>query len=358
MQNPLESRTQYEVQVRAKNGEGDATENWSSIARGTTGGGNSRPSFDDTRSVVELSVTENTRGGQNVGSPVSASDADSNRLTYSLEGPGADSFTIVSGSGQIRTKSPLNHESRQSYSVTVKVDDGSKRDNSGNAKSVTITVVNVVETPSVPSAPRVTGISGTTDRVFVTWDEPANTGPGIEDYDVHFGESGSGGFTRWDHFGADRSTIITGLDPGQRYEVQIRAQNDEGTSAWSRSGSGAPNPDVANRNPAFSVSQRTFSVPENTGASVDVGTPVTATDPDGDTLTYALEGTDADLFYIISTGGGGQILTSSALDHEDKPSYSVTMRVTDGRGGSDTVNITITVTDVGGEAPAAPVAPD
>ena len=354
---PLESRTQYEVRVRAKNGEGDTTANWSAVGRGTTGGGNSRPSFDDTADVVVLSVAENTRAGQNVGSPVSASDADSNRLTYSLEGPGADSFTIVSGSGQMRTKSPLDHESRESYSVTVRVDDGSGRDNSGRAKSVTISVDDVEEAPSSPAAPRVVGIPGTTDRVLVIWEEPANKGNPVTDYDVHYGESGSGGFARWDHFGADRSTIITGLSSGTRYQVQVRAKNDEGTSEWSRSGSGAPNPDVANRNPAFSGGARTFSVRENTGPSADVGTPARATDPDGDTLTYTLEGPDSDSFYIISTGGGGQILTSAPLDHEQKPSYSVTVRVADGRGGSDTVNLTITVTDEGGEAPSAPVAP-
>ena len=34
---PLKPRTQYEVRVRAKNGEGDTTENWSSVAKATTG---------------------------------------------------------------------------------------------------------------------------------------------------------------------------------------------------------------------------------------------------------------------------------------------------------------------------------
>ena len=44
--------TQYEVRVRAKNGEGDSTENWSSPGRGTTGASNRRPSFDRTEAVV------------------------------------------------------------------------------------------------------------------------------------------------------------------------------------------------------------------------------------------------------------------------------------------------------------------
>ena len=105
----LEPSTQYEVQVRALNGEGDSTfanaANWSTSGRGTTGTGNRRPVFKSTASVVKLKVEENTRSGQNVGSAVEATDADKNRLTYALEGPGKDSFTITSA-GQIRTGRP------------------------------------------------------------------------------------------------------------------------------------------------------------------------------------------------------------------------------------------------------------
>ena len=301
----------------------------------------------------------NTRSGQNVGSAVSASDADSNALRYSIEGPGADSFTIVPSSGQIRTRSPLDFETRQSYSVTVKVDDGQKRGNSVAAKSVTITIDNVIEQPSAPAAPRVSGIPGSTDSVRITWDAPANAGPSITQYEVHYREAGAGlGFGRWTHLGVDRSTIITGLKAGTRYEVQVRARSEEGTSEWSRSGTGAPNPDVANRNPAFSGGARTLSIAENTPPNTDVGAPIVATDRDGDVLTYTLEGADANSFDILSTSDGGQIRTSAALNFEDKSRYSVTVRVTDGRGGTDAANITINVTDVDGEAPDTPFAPD
>ena len=219
-------------------------------------------------------MDENTRAGQNVGSAVSASDADSNTLRYSLEGPGKDSFTILSSSGQIRTRSPLDFETRKSYSVTVKVNDGQNRKNSVAAKSVTITVDNVTEQPSPPAAPRVSGIPGSTDSVRATWDAPANTGPRVKEYEVHYKESGSGlGFARWTHGVADRSTIITDLKAGTRYEVQVRARTDEGTSDWSRSGTGMPNPDVANRNPTFSGGSRTLSVAENTLPNTDVGAP-------------------------------------------------------------------------------------
>ena len=353
---PLEPSTQYEVRVKAKNGEGDAvTTNWSSVAKGTTGQSNSRPEFDR-EGAVTLKVLENTRSGQNIGSAISASDADSNNLTYSLEGPGAGSFTIVASSGQIRTKSPLDHEKRQSYSLTVKVNDGKKKQNSVAAKSVTITVDDVSEPPSPPAAPSVSGVPGSTSSVRVTWAAPQNAGPPVIGYDVHYREVGKGP-GRWDHFGADRSTIITGLKAGTKYQVQVRARNAEDASEWSRWGSGSPNPDATNRNPTFAAGTRSLSVPENTLPNTDIGDPIAATDRDGDTLDYSLEGKDAASFDILSTSDGGQIRTSASLNHEAKSSYSVTVRVKDGRGGTDAVNVTINVTDVDGEAPGTPFAP-
>jgi hypothetical protein len=353
---PLKPRTQYEVRVRAKNGEGNETENWSSVARATTGQSNSRPSFDRTDALITLTVDENTRAGQNIGSAISATDADSDNLIYSLDGPGKDSFTIVSSSGQIRTKSPLDHEARALYLVTVKVDDRQRKANSVAAKSVAIMVDDIREPSPPPAAPTVAGIPGSTSSIRVTWAEPANTGPRITGYDVQYREVGSGP-TRWEHIGADRRTIITGLEAGTRYEVQVRARSEEGTGDWSRWGSGSPNPDVANRSPAFSAGSRSLSIAENTPTNTDVGAPIAATDRDGDTLTYALEGTDADSFDVLSTSDGGQIRTSAALNHEEKARYSLTVRVRDGRGGTDAVNVTISVTDVNNEAPDTPFAP-
>ena len=358
----LDPRKTYEVEVQATNFEG--TSAWSSAGRGTTNASNIRPTFDDTATVVVLSVDENTGAGRPVGSPVSASDNDGNRLTYSLEGPGAAKFTILS-SGQIRTRSLLNHEAEECYyedgtgsfcrySVTVKVDDGQRKGNSSAAKSVTIDVVDVAELPSVPRPPTVMGVPGSTDSVRVTWDEPANTGPPITDYDVQYGVAGTGGFSTWTHQGVDGSTIITALTSGTRYEVRVRAMNDEGTSEYSRSGTGSPNPDVANRNPGFSGGSRTFSVAENTGPGDPIGSPVDASDPDDDPLTYELEGADAASFDIDS--GSGQIRTSAELNHEEKSRYSVTVRARDGRGGTSTVGVTINVTDVD-EPPSAPSSP-
>ena len=93
------------------------------------------------------SVAENTAAGQSIGLPVTATDPDTDdTLTHTLEGADSDSFDIDSASGQIQTKSGVtyDHETKSSYSVTVKADDN----NGGIATvDVTITVTNVNEPP-------------------------------------------------------------------------------------------------------------------------------------------------------------------------------------------------------------------
>ena len=77
--------------------------------------------------------------------------------------------------------------------------------------------------------------------------------------------------------------------------------------------------------------------------ATSIGSPVRATDADtGDTVTHILEGTDAAAFTIVASSG--QIRTLAALDATTKATYAVTVRATDGRGGSDTIDVTITVT--------------
>ena len=99
--------------------------------------------------------------------------------------------------------------------------------------------------------------------------------------------------------------------------------------------------------PAFAENTANRSVAENTAATTDIGGPVTATDADtdsGDTLTYSLSGRDATSFAIIASSG--QLQTKTALDYENKRSYSVTVTATDLSGASDSIKVTITVTDV------------
>ena len=96
--------------------------------------------------------------------------------------------------------------------------------------------------------------------------------------------------------------------------------------------------------PAFAAATATRSVPEDTPVGSAVGDPVTATDTDtDDVLTYTLSGTDAASFTIGMASG--QLRTKAALDHDTKASYTVTVKVEDPSLASDTITVTITVTD-------------
>ena len=344
----LEDDTSYEVQVMATNGEGMS--GWSVAGTGRTRFANTRPRFS--RDAYTLRVDENTPSGRSIGRPVAATDDDGHVMTYTLEGVNKDLFSIESRSGHVRTRASLDYEDRNSYSLTVRATD---TEGGSAAVSVTVLVDNEDESPLRPAAPTVSGIAGSTSSVRVSWSAPSNDGrPSITDYDVWY-RKGSESFGPHRHDGTDTSTIITGLNAGTTYEVQVLAWNSEGESERSPSGSGSPNPDPANNAPSFSGGPRTFSIAENTDAGTNIGGPVTATDPDRDQLTYTLEGTDAASFYIDPSLG--QIQTSAPLNHEEQASHSVTVKADDHRGGTDTVAVTITVTDVPGEAPETPDAP-
>ena len=100
----------------------------------------------------------------------------------------------------------------------------------------------------------------------------------------------------------------------------------------------------ANVAPEFASAMTSRTVAENMAAGEDIGNPVAANDANGDTLAYTLGGTDAASFDIDPATG--QLMTLAALDYETKRTYSVTVTASDSGGLSDSIDVTITVTDV------------
>ena len=102
----------------------------------------------------------------------------------------------------------------------------------------------------------------------------------------------------------------------------------------------------------FSDQEITISVDENTPSGRDIGDPVTADDPEDDTLTYSLTGDDASSFSINPSTG--QIRTNAALDYEARDTYHFAVQVRDGKnldGNVDakwdhSVDVIITVENV------------
>ena len=103
-------------------------------------------------------------------------------------------------------------------------------------------------------------------------------------------------------------------------------------------------PVIPNNAPVFTEGESTTrTVAENTPSGTPIGAPISATDADEDTLTYTLGGTDAPAFSIESTTG--QLHTLAPLDYDVQSVYFVTVTVSDSNGGSDTITVTIHVTD-------------
>ena len=373
----LDSGTRYEVQVLARNHEGDSP--WSPSGTGWTNvPGNDTPEFTSTPSLsFDESVGDERTPVMDVGQPVTAEDDDVttpdengeyDTLTYSLEGPDAGLFTIDSSTGQIKTKSRVyDHEDKPSHSVSVKATDSHQI--SGTI-ALTISVNDVNEPPLAPPRPTVRGHS--TRSLSVSWRPPANnTGrPEIEDYDLQYRECPSDtcpseadtGWTNGPQGEAGTSAVIQNatpaLSPGALYQVRVRATNDEGDGAWSPPGSGrtlAP--------PTFPAGPLTRSFRETIGAgepaSRNVGSPVRASFFPGGDLTYTLGATDGGAFDIDAATGQIKTKMGQTYDYEmqgPEYSYSVTVTATDASATSAMVEVTITITDAA-ERPLAPGTP-
>ena len=92
-----------------------------------------------TSPTTSRSVSESANSGDNVGAPVSATDADGDTLTHRLFGIDAGSFDIGARSGQITVADAVtfDREIRDTYTVTV----GASDNNGGTASTdVTITI--------------------------------------------------------------------------------------------------------------------------------------------------------------------------------------------------------------------------
>ena len=301
---------------------------------------NNAPAFT-AGSGTTRSVAENTPAGVNIGGAVSATDADGDILTYSLGGTDAASFGVVSTTGQLQTRAPLDYETKNAYTVTVTVSDGDLTD----LITVGITVTDVEEN----QAPVFTAGSGTTRSI------PENTPAGVNIGGPVSATDADGDILTYSLGGIDAASFGVVSTTGQlktRAPLDYETKNSYLVTVMVSDGSltdeisvGINVTDVdENRAPVFTAgSGTTRSIPENTPAGVNIGGPVSATDADGDILTYSLGGIDGASFGVVSTSG--QLKTRAPLDYETKNSYLVTVIVSDGKL-TDEISVGINVTDV------------
>ena len=330
-----EEKTSYSVTITVS--DGSLTDTISVTINVTDVDENRAPVFTEGNSTSR-SIAENTGSGVDIGSAVSATDADDDTLTYTLSGTDAASFSINSTSGQLRTKSALDYETKTSYSVTISVSDGSLTD----TISVTINITDVDETPAVTTKdnekpnkyqPVFTEGDSTTRTVAENTSSGVDIGSAVSatDEDKDDTLTYSLGGTDENSFGIDSTSGQLRTSAALDYETKTSYSVTITVSDGSLSDSITVTINIidvdespTNIAPTFTDGESTTrTVAENTASGVDIGSAVSAADEDkDDTLTYSLGGTDVSSFSIDSSSG--QLRTSAALDYETKTSYSVT----------------------------------
>ncbi len=286
---------------------------------------------------------------------LTAVDPEGDGLTWSADNDAFEIVDISGGSDGTRAALRFNsaqprpdHETTDSYSVTVQVTDGSLLDS--QTITVSITDLDEAETLALPPQPRVgtayeaifTEADETSSESF-TWERSSN---GTTWTCVHGVDVDNNCNT-----GARSYTPVDADDLNQYLRVTIDYTDSHGDQmlvAVSRNRV-QPAP-VSNEVPTFPNAAESRSVRENARVGATVGAPVTATDDDpGDVLVYTMSAND---FFTINSSTGQILVATLGLDHEEDETHGVDVTATDPSGAFASTSVTITVEDVN-EPPVA-----
>ena len=292
-----------------------------------------------------LDVDENSSVGTTVGT-VTAADPEGGTVTYSITTTGAP-FNI-SNAGKITVKGDLDHETTARYTINVRASDS---DSNTEDHSVVIDVNDVNEAPEFPNATETFPVS-----------ENASTGHrvgAVAATDVDDGDTISYTISTSDEFQINaatgtitlKSTADLDYDDGdQSYTVTITA-TDSGTPGLTDTVAVTINVSQFDETPSLS-GPGTVTHAENNSSALAA---YTADDPEDDDITWTLTGSDAAEFTII--GGSLKFKTTpdfeNPVDDDDDSVYAITVNASDGTNDTQSIAVSITVTDVD-EPPAAP----
>ena len=155
-----------------------------------------------------------------------------------------------------------------------------------------------------------------------------------------------------DNFEGSRDSRVT-FTPSESgtYYAQVSGDRNE-TGTYTLSVSDVTPPEAVNPPPAFDQQSYAFDLAEETDGSANrlsLGT-VSATDPDGGSVTYSIEGGNAAGRFEIDAASGELFYVGGGEDYETGSTrFELTVRASDGDQTTDT-SVTVNVTDVA-EAP-------
>ena len=281
---------------------------------------NDPPEFPS--STVALTVDENSPSGTSVGEPVTAADPNRDEISYSITG--SDGFTVDPDTGQIMVApgEMLDHETQPVHTLTATATDAH-----GDSDSMTVTV-NVANAEEPGTLTLTHGTLRTGTEITAALSDP--------DGNV------SGAAWQWSRSGdqiadADQSSYTAQADDvGHVLTARVSYSDGHGPGKYAEASTASA---VGNDAPAFPPDALTRHIDENQPPGTAAGEPVTAADPNEDTLAYSLTGSPA----FSMDRGTGQITANSGMDHEAQDSYTVEVTATDPHGATAHATVTITV---------------
>ncbi len=289
-------------------------------------------------------IDENSTVNASAGTVFAIDEDAGTTLAYSIEsGNDAGMFAIDASTGEITAvSSALDFESTSSYSLGVKVSDGSLSD----TKTVTININDVNEAPVITDS-QVFDIdensaTGTVVGTVLASDEDAGT---TLEYSILLGPGYNGGFNINSSTGEITSDMELDFETTEHYIFTVRVS--DGSLTYDNDI--RINVNNVNEAPVI-VSGQTFNINENSSTGTAVGI-VSASDVDAGTiLKYSIEsGNDAGRF-AINTSTGEIIAASDALDFEATNSYTLDIEVSD-ETLNDVKSITININNVNDNTP-------
>ena len=316
------------------------------------------PVFTDP--VYRFNIPENSPIGASVGT-VPATDADGDAITYSIEDHPQHSgdsshFAVDSSTGAITTTSSFDYKSKNSYVFRIWAT--AEINITGVNVRVTVTEVDEAQAALAPAPTGLTVTTPSAGALQISWTAPvmpqgipAITGYRVwwqrNDFNINQYTWGLGRHTKVS--ASTTSYLVTDLEPGEVHRVFVRALNgsDGERTPFSRaSTTGSKRTTIFNGDGSKAYTFRL--VAEKSAVVTNIGSPVTATDPQGDGLTYSLT-SGGRLFSIDS--GTGQLTTKRSFDCIDWNLYGATVAVTDSHPDShadatrDTIDVTVGITE-------------
>ena len=272
-------------------------------------------------------------------------------LTYELSGADAGYFDIVPATGQILTVKKLDYEAKDQFTVTVKATDP---EGLSGSTVVTIDVLDVDEVP-VPDILRIAGES--------SYSVAENGEDALGEYTVRAG--GDAVIGAWTREGADASHFMV---EGSGSSIMLKFASPPDYDAMADAdGDNVYEVTLKNTDPSDSTIFDTFAVTVTVtdvdelgslngprgastmeGVTESLGTYMVTGGDGTSTATLSLEGVDAGLFTLGSTGM--DLMFASAPDYEspmggandDSTTYIVTVKAEAG-GEMETVDVTVMV---------------